>query len=511
MEQTAFDHNSILGARLYRLTRGDLTALCEALCSILSRTDGYHGGVRPGNISYAGAGVVALGDKARAGTRDWSTEELEFMAPEVFWSGDLAPSADVYSVGLLLYAGVSGGRLPFYPQMREPTPNDRASALRRRMNGEALNMPKGAGKKLAEIIRKATQYRAEDRYQTPAELRAALQQYRAELKSAAPTAQEMFDKPEQELSDVERMMLGILGSNAAVADEPEEELEAPEPAESEAAAAEEPAPVEDPRPEPELPVSEKSAPDEESIPAEPILEPVAEEPKPEAPDPAEESVPVEEPKSEPEWKGREIHQPPKKNNHKGGIIAALAICAVVLVVLILRSLGVFGNVKPESTPTPEPTPTAEATPTPTPTPEPTPTPTPEPKVSTYEVIVADVSWEAAEADAEAKGGHLAVIDDAEEFQRVTALAAEQGVRYAWIGLYRTESGELAWVHSTESGYYNWAEGEPSVHDTNGAAENYVLLSNQNGTWYYNDCIADPAASYPRFYSGQIAYIVEYEG
>ena len=108
-------------------------------------------------------------------------------------------------------------------------------------------------------------------------------------------------------------------------------------------------------------------------------------------------------------------------------------------------------------------------------------------------------------------GHLAGIDDEDEFQRVAALAGEQGVRYVWIGLYRTDSGELAWVHSTESGYYNWAEGEPSVHDTNGAAEDYVLLSNRDGTWYYNDCIGDPAGSYPRFYSGQLAYVIEYEG
>ena len=40
------------------------------------------------------------------------------MAPEVFWSGTLDASADVYSLGLLLYAGVSGGRLPFYPDDR---------------------------------------------------------------------------------------------------------------------------------------------------------------------------------------------------------------------------------------------------------------------------------------------------------------------------------------------------------------------------------------------------------
>ena len=503
MEQNAFDNSSILGARLSRLTRGDLTALCEALCEILARTDGYHGGVRPGNISYAGADAVALGNKARAGTRDWSTEELEFMAPEVFWSGELAPSADVYSIGLLLYAGVSGGKLPFYPQEHEPMPNDRAAALRRRMNGEELRMPKGAGKKLAEIIRKATQYRAEDRYPTPEALCAALRQYRAEMKNSAPTAQEMFEKPEQELSDVERMMLGILGANAA-ADEPEEEPEAAAPA-GEAPKAEEPAPEEAPQPEVPEAVGEPQ-PKEEAQPEPPAVQ---EEP-PVQPVPEQEPAPSEpEPEPKDDWKGKEVHQKPKKNNHKGGIIAALAICAVVLAVLILRSLGVFGSAKPAPTPTPEPTPSAEVTPTPTP--EPTPTPTPEPKVSTYEIVVSDASWEAAEADAQAKGGHLAVIDDEDEFQRVAALAGEQGVRYVWIGLYRTDSGELAWVHSTESGYYNWAEGEPSVHDTNGAAEDYVLLSNRDGTWYYNDCIGDPAGSYPRFYSGQLAYVIEYEG
>ena len=63
----------------------------------------------------------------------------------------------------------------------------------------------------------------------------------------------------------------------------------------------------------------------------------------------------------------------------------LVASALVLAVLILRSLGVFGGAKPAPTPSAEPTPSADVTPTPTP--EPTPTPTPEPKVSTYEIVV----------------------------------------------------------------------------------------------------------------------------
>lgn len=503
MEHNASDYG-VLGARLYTLPRGELAALGEALCAQLERFGGYHGGVRPGNIRYAGEDAVALGAPARAGSRDWGTEELEFMAPEVFWSGELAATADVYSVGLLLYAGVNGGRLPFYPQGREPTPNDRAAALRLRMNNEPLQMPRGAGRALAEIIRRATQYRPEDRYQTPAALGEALRAYRAERRAAAPSAQEMFDKPEQELTDVERMMLGILSANAG--DEPEP---AEAPSVEPSASAPEPAAEAPAEPAAEIP----QTPAEEAAPETPPAEATAETPAAAAPEISAEAPapePVLSPAAE-DWSGKTVHAETKKRGNKGGVIAALAICAAVLVVLILKSLGVFGGgtAAPETTATPEPTPTVATTPTPTATPEPTPTPTPTPVASTYELVVSDASWTAAEADAEAKGGHLVVIDDAEELAEVTALADAQGVRYVWIGLSRTASGELAWVNGAESGYYDWADGEPSVRDTSGAAEDYVLLSSQSGVWRYNDCIGDPAASYPGFYSGRMAYVIEY--
>ena len=194
----------------------------------------------------------------------------------------------------------------------------------------------------------------------------------------------------------------------------------------------------------------------------------------------------------------------QRQSHKAGILlTVLIISAAVLAVLLLRSLGVFG--------TPA---TAEATPTPTvpvetvvPTETPTPTPTPKPE-PTYEVVTADVSWADAEAAAEAKGGHLVVIDSAEKWTRVAQLADESGLTYVWIGLHRTDSGELAWVKDNVDPVYNWASGEPSVHDTNGAAEDYVLITRTSSGWYYNDCIGDPAGRYPQFYSGKIGYIIE---
>lgn len=546
MDKHALDPACLLGDRLQTLSRAELTALAEALCRILAARGAYHGGIRPDNISRAADGTVGLGAPARTDTKDWTTEELEFMAPEVFWSGTRDASADVYSLGLLLYAGVSGGRLPFYPDDRAAQPEDQAAALRRRMNGEPLPPARKAGRGLTEIIARATQCKPDDRYAAPVELCAALEQYDAEQRRSVPTAQEMFNKPEQELSDVERMMLAILTEEAAapepeIAAEPEAEAEpelkfelkteaeeAPviEPeAELESEAKPEKAPADEPEAKPEeTPAAEPEAKPEEA----PVTEP---EPQPERkPEPQPLPLPnkfrPEKQPAQPETPAKpkperkrpapakkpEAYRPaPKKRepaeqrqSHKAGILlTVLIICAAVLAVLLLRSLGVFG------TPT-----TAQATPTPTvpvetvvPTETPTPTPTPKPE-PTYEVVTADVSWADAEAAAEAKGGHLVVIDSAEKWTRVAQLADESGLTYVWIGLHRTDSSELAWVKDNVDPVYNWASGEPSVHDTNGAAEDYVLITRTNSGWYYNDCIGDPAGRYPQFYSGKIGYIIE---
>ncbi len=549
MDKHALDPACLLGDRLQTLSRAELTALAEALCRILAERGTYHGGIRPDNISRAADGTVGLGAPARTDTKDWTTEELEFMAPEVFWSGTLDASADVYSLGLLLYVGVSGGRLPFYPDDRAPLPEDQTDALRRRMNGEALPPARKAGRGLQEIIARATQCKPDDRYATPAELCAALEQYDAEQRRSVPTAQEMFNKPEQELSEVERMMLDILTEEAAAAPEAEAEPETPAAPEAEAAPEKpeaeaakpgsEPEPETRPEPEPEVKPEPETKPELETKPEPEVKSESEAKPEPEAkPQPAEqkpaqplpnkfrpEKRPTQpetpaKPKSEkkpekPPVKKPEAYRPapakPKKQpsaeqrqSHKAGILlTVLIICAAVLAVLLLRSLGVFGTpATAETTPTPT-VPVETVVPTETPTP--TPTPKPEP---TYEVVTADVSWADAEAAAEAKGGHLVVIDSAEKWTRVAQLADESGLTYVWIGLHRTDSGELAWVKDNVDPVYNWASGEPSVHDTNGAAEDYVLITRTSSGWYYNDCIGDPAGRYPQFYSGKIGYIIE---
>ena len=313
---------------------------------------------------------------------------------------------------------------------------------------------------------------------------------------------------------------------------------APEKPEAEAAKpGSEPEPETRPEPEPEVKPEPETKPELETKPEPEVKSESEAKPEPEAkPQPAEqkpaqplpnkfrpeklEAKPAPKPERKPEKppvKKPEPYRPapakPKKKapdaqrqSHKAGVLlTVLIICAAVLAVLLLRSLGVFGTPSAaETTPTPAPTAPVE-TAVPTETPTPTPTPKPEP---TYEVVTADVSWADAEAAAEAKGGHLVVIDSAEKWTRVAQLADESGLTYVWIGLHRTDSGELAWVKDNVDPVYNWASGEPSVHDTNGAAEDYVLITRTSSGWYYNDCIGDPAGRYPQFYSGKIGYIIE---
>lgn len=564
MEENA----SVLGQQLYGLDRDTLAALASALCAQLTEYGTYHGGVRPENIYYDGPDRVALGAPAnRETTGDWTPAELEYMAPEVFWNGTRTSAADVYSVGMLLYAGVTGGQMPFCPA--EATAADRDEALRRRMNGELPEMPKTAGKHLARIIEKSIQFRADDRYETPAALGAALASYREGLHSNVPSAREMFEKPRQELTEVEQMLLGILNEKAAkeeadrqaaeraAAEEAERliaERQAVEEAErlERAAAEAETELLPEEAQETEVSVEESAESESEDASevqkagkkagldpalveaisasvaarmADPDLEEASE--KEAAAAERSELHKAEEERisqqlDEMDWFGH--NKDDDKKGRSGWIVALLCIVAVVLGALIIHSIGTIGQHRQEvvagapggseellATAAPDASAAPDESAAPVETEEPTPTPTPTPAPHRYEVVLSNASWENAKKEAEAKGGYLAVIESGDELMKITELAASQGARYVWIGLSRTSTGELSWVKSTDNGYISWAAGEPSVHDSyTGMAEDYVLLANQQGTWLYNDCIGDPAGSYPRFYSGVLAYVIEYD-
>lgn len=479
-----------LGEDIRRLGREELIALALEVCEAAADCgESFHGNIHPGNITRDAEGRFELGPRADHAPGEWSTDELEYMAPELFWNGTADASADVYSIGLLLYAGVSGGLLPFFKKAPENMTNElRAMALRRRMNGDEIHIPAAAGERLGPVMEKCLRFEASERYKDTKELAEAL---RPCVGEGDAKAMEMFGKPERELSEVERTMAGILAHL-----EPEEEEE-PEP-------AREPETPKEPEPEPEPPKAEPKRPKVELPPVKPV-----EPPKPTGPRP--------EYKVDRDFEERAIREKearPKRNAKP--VIIVLCLCVVIVIAALAVKFflpGEDGEVTASPTPpaqteqsgvveTAEPTPS----PTPTPTPTPSPTPTPEP---TYEIFVSDCTWEEAAALCEEKGGHLVVISDLSELSKVASLADEAGAQFVWIGLHRVD-GELVWVTGEDIDYFIWGPGEPSVRDTDGTAEDYGLLwKTSHSGWIYNDSRNDPVSAYPGIYSGKIAYVCEY--
>lgn len=215
---------------------------------------------------------------------------------------------------------------------------------------------------------------------------------------------------------------------------------------------------------------------------------------------------------------RKIAQEVKKRQRRP-MVFILAMCALLIVLAIIVNAVLKDLDGGHASPTPIPTQTV-IVPSPTvelpqqpeasyvPIVEATEEPT-APKSSTYEIFKEDISWTAARDKCIEMGGHLAVISTQEEFDRVVAIAKTQGVEKLWIGCQRV-NGNMVWVTDDLVEYYPWAKGEPTGYDSfDGAAEDYVLLWNNNG-WYYNDSRNDPAAEFPQWYSGTIGYICEFE-
>lgn len=551
MAITEFDPGRVLGSKIAKMSRQELCEFTSVLCGrIMSEvgTRGRRGGIYPDNISVDEDGNIGLGP---VGTSPWSGEELNFLAPELYWNGQAGAVSDVYSVGLLLYYAVSGGKLPLEGQCKD--------AQLRRMGGDNFSAPRSAGRRLGEIIEKAIRFRASERYQTLEELRVVLDSCVKNLYlSGIPSAEAIFKKNDDDLSDLERMMVGIIEKNDAGApaeEEREEPVEEPavEPEDErfsidipgvppvrsvdpellrvKAPAAPavglnagQPAPAEPPvrRPKPVPPPAAPRAPAAKG----PELRPVEPVRQSEKTVPAQYSKNIE--------RERKISEEVKKRRRRP-LAVILVLCALLVIVAIIfnamlkdfqeASLVHDNTIEGmDSTPpvdpyagTAAPQQSADAAGDPGAAgtagavgglqgiPEEV---AATPVAHSYEVFVEDVSWTEARDRCYEKGGHLVVISNVEEFERVVNLAEAKNVSKVWIGCHRVD-GELIW-EKDEAGYFDWAKGEPTYVDVNdNVAENYVMLWNNNGTWAYNDNRNDPIADYPQMYSGTVGYVCEY--
>jgi len=95
----------------------------------------------------------------------------KYMAPEVYNNQPYGTSADIYSLGLVLYWLLNERRMPFMPLPPEKLKHGMEEESRnRRFSGEPLPPPAHGSEKLKKIVLKACAYNPADRYSSAAEM-----------------------------------------------------------------------------------------------------------------------------------------------------------------------------------------------------------------------------------------------------------------------------------------------------------------------------------------------------
>lgn len=537
MAGPSFEPERALGKKLTEMDKQELCAFISDLCSTVVAevgSRGRRGGIYPDNISIDSDGRIAVGP---AGKSPWQGQELEFIAPEQYWDGQLSAATDVYAVGLLMYYAVNDGKLPFAGER---------DAQLKRMGGGNPAAPRSAGRRLGAIIEKSIRFKPAERYQTLEELRVVVDSCLKNLYTGGvPSAEAIFKKNDSDLNDVERMMVGIIEKNEDAAIEKAEVLPSGEPEDGVKVYK----PVQKPAPKSASKSQQKdvisdgqadmlnkkmkttASPAAPKLEEDGVLRPVT------VSQNAAHATPAVQYKLKTD-RERKIAEEVKKRRRRP-LAVILVLCAVLVMVAIIMNAMLRDFEKARTVPDPmlQTTPTETsadpyAAVPPTLTPEQihfedfnTSTPGPSvtmdigilpeieeiPPEHSYQVIKDNVSWTRAAAACTRLGGHLAVINDEAEFNEITRLCDEQGLTYVWIGAHRV-GGVEKWENGSDltDGYVLWARGEPTYIDRNDqVAEDYIMLWKNNGTWAYNDNRDDPYADYPYMFEGIIGYVCEF--
>ena len=170
-----------------RFPEAEIIRLGMDICSALElcaaqRPPIIHRDIKYENILATKSGTYKLGDFGVARRLNSSNGEYSiagtghYMAPEVCSSRPYGATADIYSLGIVLYVLANGKRLPFIDAQSKTAPLKRENeeACIRRLQGEPLPPPTNASDRLSRVILKACAYEPAERYKTASEFKAAL-------------------------------------------------------------------------------------------------------------------------------------------------------------------------------------------------------------------------------------------------------------------------------------------------------------------------------------------------
>ncbi len=168
------------------MTVADVVSIGEDILSCLETCEEnniIHRDIKPANLFRNEKGVYKLGDfgiakdvSASVGSLSYKGTE-NYMAPEVYMGKRYNSTIDIYALGIVLYKLLNRNRLPFMNQ-EKLTSASIEKAFQKRNTGEPLPKPMQASEAIYEVIKKMCAYRPEDRFQTAAEAKKALTEYK---------------------------------------------------------------------------------------------------------------------------------------------------------------------------------------------------------------------------------------------------------------------------------------------------------------------------------------------
>lgn len=170
--------------------------ICDAL-SICEKHGIIHRDIKPENIMLHNDGAYKLGDfgiaKQLSKTTTGTVAGTEgFMAPEVCRAMEYNHTADIYSLGIVLYYYLNNQKMPFVSPDNKSILAEQQAIAKRMTTYESLPLPPNADEMLGKVIVKACMFDKGRRYQSASEMRADLirvlngQPVEADLSTDAP-------------------------------------------------------------------------------------------------------------------------------------------------------------------------------------------------------------------------------------------------------------------------------------------------------------------------------------
>ncbi len=186
------------------------------ICSALEACSVYgiiHRDIKEANIFLNSRGTFKLGDfgiareVSGAGSMSMSMRGTPaYIAPEVYNGSKYDARADIYSLGILMYKLLNGGRYPFLPPAPAPiTLDDTENAFARRIKGEIPQQPLHGDSALRSAVIRAISFDPHARFQSAADFKTALL-----CASSAPLKKAEYKRPVAKVAPLSTETLPVI-------------------------------------------------------------------------------------------------------------------------------------------------------------------------------------------------------------------------------------------------------------------------------------------------------------